>query len=118
SSSAAIVCAQPNHSLEWGIFESDAFVYVLQRKLIPNPSQSYLVEGQLPFLTHLDEGTKVIATVDGLETVPSQINTFEDIPIANVSLTRENDSMAIAMDIEIFIVPSILIRGNYSQFPY
>jgi hypothetical protein len=104
-SSAAIVYAQPNHSLEWGISESEAFVYVLQRKLILNPSQSYLVEGQLPFLTYLDEGTKVIATVDGLETVPSQINIYEDIPIANVSLARENDSMDIAMDIESFIVP-------------
>ncbi len=106
SSSIAIVCAQPNHSLEWGISESQEFVYVLQRKLILNPSESYFVESQLPFLAQLDEGTKVIATVDGLETVPSQINTYEDIPIANVSLSRENDSMVISSKIESFAVPT------------
>ncbi len=106
SPSVVTVCAQPNHSLEWGVSESEAFVYVLQRKLILNPSQSGLVEVQLPFLTHLDEGSMAIATVDGLEIVSSQINTSEDIPIANVSLTRENDSMAIAADIESFIVPT------------
>ncbi|MGD9381870.1 MAG: hypothetical protein PVI03_05440 [Candidatus Thorarchaeota archaeon] len=106
SSSVAIVCAQPNHSLEWGISESEEFVYVLQRKLILNPSESYFVESQLPFLALLDEGAKVIATVDGLESVPSQINTYEDIPIANVSLSRENDSMVISSEIESFAVPT------------
>jgi hypothetical protein len=105
-SSVAIVCAQPNHSLEWGVSESEEFVYVLQRKLILNPSESYFVENQLPFLAQLDEGTKVIATVDGLETMPSQINTYEDIPIANVSLSRENDSMVISSEIESFVVPT------------
>ncbi|MHA2384588.1 MAG: hypothetical protein ACXAEE_00080 [Candidatus Thorarchaeota archaeon] len=106
SSSVATVHAQSNHSLAWEVSEAEVFVYVLQRKLILDNTLSYIAEDQLPFLAHLDEGSKVIATVEGLETMPSQINTHEDIPIANVSLARENDSASIATDIGIFIVPT------------
>ncbi|MHA2139854.1 MAG: hypothetical protein ACXADC_02590 [Candidatus Thorarchaeota archaeon] len=106
SSSMVTVFAQSNHSLEWGISEAEEFVYVLQRKLILNPSQSSLIETQLPFVGHLDQGAKVIAKVEGLEAMPADINSYDDIPIANISLMRENDSLPIASDIETFVVPT------------
>lgn len=102
--SAYPISAQSNHSLEWGVEVGDDITYVLQRKLLDETFGSYLTEF-MPFISKVDEGQKITARVSHLDSIPSLINESRDMPGANCTLIRQNDSEVIMEDMFLIIVP-------------
>lgn len=102
---AILASAQPNNNLEWGVEPGEEYVYVLQRRLILEDAQESFVAAQIPIIAYLAEGQKAMANVTALDSIPSQIEQSEDMPIAYVSLRRENDSQIVLLNVTTFIVP-------------
>ncbi|MBD3406260.1 MAG: hypothetical protein GF411_09140 [Candidatus Lokiarchaeota archaeon] len=90
-----ISIAQSNNTMEWGIEEGESFTYALQRKFVADPDQLSFVESQIPFIRGFDEGQKATAFVEYLEEVPQEVIDTNDIPVAKITLRRENDSEVI-----------------------
>ncbi|MHA2139855.1 MAG: hypothetical protein ACXADC_02585 [Candidatus Thorarchaeota archaeon] len=98
------VSAQSNHSLEWGVEVGDEITYVLQRKLLDETFGSYLTVF-MPFVSEVDEGQRITARVSHLDPIPSLINESLQMPGANCTLIRQNDSEIIMEDMFMVIVP-------------
>ncbi|TXT57805.1 MAG: conserved exported protein of unknown function [Candidatus Thorarchaeota archaeon] len=90
-----LISAQTNHTLEWGIEEGETFTYVLQRKFVANPNQLEFVEAEIPFIRGFEEGQKATALVEELEEVPEEVISSSDVPVAKITLKRQNDSATI-----------------------
>ncbi len=104
AASASPVSAQSNHSLEWGVEVGDEITYVLQRKLLDETFGSYLTEF-IPFIGQVDEGQRITARVSHLDSIPSIINESSQMPGANCTLIRQNDSEIIMENMFMIIVP-------------
>ncbi len=90
----APVSAQQNHTLEWGVEVGEEFTYVLQRKLV-DAAWEQDMNNRIPFLSYLDEGQKIFASVEELDEIPTEVNPG-DLPSSRWTLTRENDSNIIS----------------------
>ena len=95
--------AQQNHTLEWGVEVGEEFTYVLQRKLV-DAAWEQNMNNLIPFLSYLDEGQKILASVEELHAIPTEINPG-DLPTSNWTLVRENDSDIISAGISGFAFP-------------
>ncbi len=91
-------------SLYWAISVGDEFTFVLQRKYV-DPMFEERLDEFAPFVTRLDEGQKVIAHVDGLAEIPSNISEPSQVPKSNCSLIRVNDSEVIAHNLTLIAIP-------------
>jgi hypothetical protein len=67
------VDAQTNHTLDWGADAGEEFVYVLQREYYSDQSNMIFMEGQIPFLTDIVPGEKVILAVGTLDPIDDMI---------------------------------------------
>jgi len=99
-----LASAQTNHNLQWGVQVGDEIILVLQRKLVDPAVAQYLVE-YAPIMMNISEGQRVIANVTFLSPIPSHINSSEQIPLSNCTLTRENDSVVVARDLGMIVLP-------------
>ena len=99
---AAIVptSAQQTHTLEWGVEVGEEFTYVLQRKLVEAAWEQNMND-LIPFLPHLEQGQKILATVENLEEIPTEVDP-SDLPKSRWTLVRENDSAIISTSISGF----------------
>ena len=95
--------AQQTHTLEWGVEVGEEFTFVLQRKLV-DAAWEQSMNNLIPFLSHLDEGQKIFASVEELEEIPTEVDP-SDLPTSQWALTRENDSVIISTSISGFAFP-------------
>ncbi|MHA1484336.1 MAG: hypothetical protein ACTSPR_03340 [Candidatus Thorarchaeota archaeon] len=95
--------AQQTHTLEWGVEVGEEFTYVLQRKLVEAAWEQNMND-LIPFLPHLDQGQKILASVDDLEEIPTEVDP-SDLPKSWWTLVRENDSVSISAGISGFAFP-------------
>ncbi len=93
----APISAQQNHTLEWGVEVGEEFTYVLQRKLV-DAAWEQNMNNLIPFLAYLDEGQKILASVEELYAIPTEIDS-SNLPTSNWTLVRENDSVIISTGI-------------------
>lgn len=100
----SFVNASPNNSLQWGVQINEQFTYALQRKL-GDPVLISQFNKSLSFIMGMDEGQKAIVTVTGLQTIPSTINTTDEMPNSFCTLVRENDSAQLVTNFTLFVVP-------------
>lgn len=111
------VAAQTNHNLQWGVETGETFTYALQRKVVDS-SQAGAFTAVLPFLSQLEEGSKVIANVTRLGTIPEEFSSIVDVPIGLCTLTRENDSTTIWTNFTLLFIPVgdwDLLSGAYNE---
>ncbi|MGY5861597.1 MAG: hypothetical protein RTU09_04420 [Candidatus Thorarchaeota archaeon] len=94
---------QQSHTLEWGVEVGEEFTYVLQRKLVAAAWEQDM-NNLIPFLSDLDEGQKILASVEELDVIPTEIDP-SDLPTSSWILVRENDSDIISDDISGFAFP-------------
>jgi hypothetical protein len=99
------VAAQPNHNLEWGVEIGDEIDYLMLRKTM-DPSFQEMIGNFAPFLTEVDEGQRIIARVDHLDSIPEHINDSMRMPSANCTLLRHNDSVVIMEDMPMLVTPT------------
>jgi hypothetical protein len=99
------VLAQSNHALEWGVDTGEEFTYVLQRAFYADSNNEEYIASQLPFLSEIEVGQKVLLEVAQLDAIASMINTSLQLPRSLCDLLRENDSSLIMSDLPSFIVP-------------
>ncbi|UCE10111.1 MAG: hypothetical protein JSW61_14245, partial [Candidatus Thorarchaeota archaeon] len=97
--------SQSNHSLEWGVEIGDEIHYLVLRKTMDPSFQEY-IGGYAPFLTDVEEGQRVIARVDHLGEIPAQIDDSRQMPSANCTLLRFNDSEVIMEDMPMMVMPA------------
>ena len=90
-------------TLSWGVEEGAIYTYALQRKFI-DTTDLYWQECA-PFLARLEEGDLVNMTVTDLEVIPSTINTADDVPASQCSLTRNGVSIGLDEDVILFVIP-------------
>jgi hypothetical protein len=95
--------AQQTHTLEWGVEVGEEFTYVLQRKLV-DAAWEQTMNDLIPFLSYLDEGQKILASVEELHAIPTEIDP-DNLPTSNWTLVRENDSVIISTGISGFAFP-------------
>ena len=95
--------AQQNHTLEWGVEVGEEFTYVLQRKLV-DAAWEQNMNNLIPFLSHLDEGQKIFASVEELDEIPTEVEP-SDLLTSSWTLVRENDSVTISTGISGFAFP-------------
>ncbi|MFW9799671.1 MAG: hypothetical protein ACFFD9_04500 [Candidatus Thorarchaeota archaeon] len=101
---AVPICAQTNHSLQWGVEVGYEARYVLQRKVLDPSFGSYLTD-YAPFIAGLDVGQSLIARVTHLDPIPAMINESSQMPRSNCTLIRMNDSEVIMEDMFMLVVP-------------
>jgi len=95
--------AQQNHTLEWGVEVGEEFTYVLQRKLV-EAAWEQNINDLIPFLSYLDEGQKILASIVELDEIPTEVDS-SDLPASRWTLVRENDSDIISASISGFAFP-------------
>ena len=100
-----VVQAQPNNNLEWGVDVGEEFTYVLQRAYFADPSYVNAVEPDLPFISQMTVGEKVIVRVTDLDTIPTLINETSQLANSTCEMERANDSTVIATGLQAFVVP-------------
>ena len=98
------VPAQSNHTLEWGVEVGDEITYVLEKKYL-DASFSNQMQDYSFFLDKIDEGQNITARVTHLEPIPDLINESREMPTANCTLLRGNDSEVIAEVFPMIAVP-------------
>jgi hypothetical protein len=96
--------AQTN-TLEWGVSVDEKFTYVLQRAFFADPAYTIVVKGDLPYISELSVGEKVIMKITELEAIPSLINESSQMPLAHCDIVRANDSVYIETNQTGFVVP-------------
>jgi len=89
--------------LEWGVEVGEEFTYVLQRKLVAAEWEQDMND-LIPFLSSLDEGQKIFASVEELDGIPTEVDP-NDLPTSRWTLVRENDSNTISTGISGFAFP-------------
>ncbi|MFX1559477.1 MAG: hypothetical protein ACFFBL_02705 [Promethearchaeota archaeon] len=99
------ILAQSNHTLEWGVDVGEEFTYVLQRAFYADSNSKAFIESQLPFLTEIQPGQKVILKIGYLDTIEALINESSQIPRSYCELLRENDSVGIMTDMTSLVIP-------------
>lgn len=104
SNTIIAVPAQTNHTLEWGVTVGDEITYVLEKKYL-DPSFSNQMQGYSFFLDNIDEGQNITARITHLEPIPALINESREMPTANSTLLRANDSEVIAEVFPMIAVP-------------
>ena len=95
--------AQQTNTLEWGVEVGEEFTYVLQRKLVEAAWEQDM-NNLIPFLSHLDEGQRIFASVETLDEIPTEVGP-SDLPKSRWTLVRENDSVIISTGISGFAFP-------------
>lgn len=98
------VPAQSNHTLEWGVEVGDEITYVLEKKHLDS-SFSGQMQNYSIFLDEVDAGQNITARITHLEPIPEFINTSREMPTANCTLFRANDSEIIAEDFPMIAIP-------------
>ncbi len=99
----APISVQQTNTLEWGVEVGEEFTYVLQRKLVAAEWEQNM-NNLIPFLSYLDEGQKIFASVDELGAIPTEVDP-SDLPTSRWTLVRENDSNTISTGISGFALP-------------
>lgn len=99
----APISVQQTNTLEWGVEVGEEFTYVLQRKLVAAEWEQNM-NNLIPFLSYLDEGQKIFASVDELGAIPTEVDP-SDLPTSRWTLVRENDSHTISTGISGFAFP-------------
>ena len=99
------VHAQSNHTLEWGVNPGEEFTYVLQRAFYADSNNRVFMESQLPFLSEMQPGQKVLLEVDHLDPIAPLINESVQLPRSYSNLLRSNDSAVIMTDLTSLVIP-------------
>jgi hypothetical protein len=99
------VDAQTNHTLDWGADAGEEFVYVLQREYYSDQSNMIFMEGQIPFLTDIVPGEKVILAVGTLDPIDDMITLPTQLPWSYCDINRFNDSSLIMANLTSFVLP-------------
>jgi hypothetical protein len=99
------VTAQTNHTLEWGADVGEEFIYVLQREFYSDLSNQVFMEGQIPFLSEIEPGERIILEVGSLDTIENMINESTHLPWSYCDLNRFNDSALILADLTSLVLP-------------
>ncbi len=113
----SFVNASPNNTLQWGVQTNEQFTYDLQRKqgdpgwinMFPTwfnqfPAWINQFNELLSFIPSMDEGQQATVTVTGLQTIPSRINTTDEMPNSFCTLVRQNDSAQLVTNSTLFVV--------------
>ncbi|MHA1135304.1 MAG: hypothetical protein ACTSSE_02340 [Candidatus Thorarchaeota archaeon] len=105
SSVPLVIDAQSNHSLQWGVNVDEEFTYVLQRVYFADPRYQLVVAADLPFVSAMIVGEKVILRVTDLNAIPEQINESSQMPKSSCEMERANDSASIITGLLDFVIP-------------
>jgi hypothetical protein len=105
SSVPITVEAQANHTLEWGVDVGEEFTYVMQRAYFADPSYTQVVASDLPFVSEMVVGEKVILKVMSLDAIPNLINESSQMPESICDFERANDSVKITTGLKDFVIP-------------
>ncbi|MHA1638162.1 MAG: hypothetical protein ACTSUB_09130, partial [Candidatus Thorarchaeota archaeon] len=100
----AAVPAQSNHTLEWGVEVGDEITYVLEKKHMDSMFSSQMQNYSF-FLDNVDVGQNITARITHLEPIPEFINTSREMPTANCTLFRANDSEVISENFPMIAIP-------------
>ncbi|MDF1538226.1 MAG: hypothetical protein P1Q69_04930, partial [Candidatus Thorarchaeota archaeon] len=92
-----------NHTFSWGSDVGDEYTYALQRKT-QDPSFLYVVPFWMAFVIGMEEGQLFTATVMELEPIPEDIGASENLPLAHVTLARNNGTDTLDLDSTAFVI--------------
>jgi len=92
-----------NHTFSWGSDVGDEYTYALQRKTL-DLNYAMVLPYWMGFVLGISEGQEFTATVMELEPIPEEIGASENLPLAHVTLAKNNGTDTLEIDSTAFMI--------------